>query len=83
MRRHANILTQIAQAQHASELLLDQRRDLRGLLGALNAKAMANGRAEDPALAELEREANKLLAQRPTPLEPLRRVVADYQERLL
>ena len=44
---------------------------------------MANGRAEDPALAELEREANKLLAQRPTPLEPLRRVVADYQERLL
>ena len=71
------------ESQHASELLLNQRRDLRGLLGALNAKAMANGRAEDPALAELEREANKLLAQRPTPLEPLRRVVADYQERLL
>jgi hypothetical protein len=70
-------------ARHASELLLNQRRDLRGLLGALNAKATANGRAEDPALAELEREANRLLAQRPTPLEPLRRVVADYQERLL
>ncbi len=68
---------------HVSEMLLDQRRDLRGLLGALKAKAMANGRAEDPALAELEREANTLLAQRPTPLEPLRRVVADYQERLL
>ncbi len=71
------------EAQYVSELLLNQRRDLRGLLGALNAKAMANGRAEDPALAELEREANKLLAQRPTPLEPLRRVVADYQEQLL
>ena len=68
---------------HASELLLNQRRDLRGLLGALKAKAMANGRAEDPALAELERAADTLLAQRPTPLKPLRRVVADYQERLL
>ncbi len=68
---------------HAGELLLNQRRDLRGLLGALKAKAMANGRAEDPALVELERAANTLLAQRPTPLEPLRRVVADYQERLL
>jgi len=68
---------------HASECLLNQRRDLRGLLGALKAKATANGRAEDPALAELERAADTLLAQRPTPLEPLRRVVADYQERLL
>jgi hypothetical protein len=68
---------------HASELLLNQRRDLRGLLGALKAKAMANGRAEDPALAELERAADALLAQRPSPLEPLRQVVADYQERLL
>ncbi len=68
---------------HVSEMLLDQRRDLRGLLGALKAKALANGRAEDPALAELESAANTLLAQRPTPLEPLRRVVADYQERLL
>ena len=37
------------EAHHASELLLNQRRDLRGLLGALKAKAMANGRAEDPA----------------------------------
>jgi hypothetical protein len=71
------------ESHHVSELLLNERRDLRGLLGALKAKAIANGRAEDPALAELEREANTLLAQRPTPLEPLRRVVADYQERLL
>ena len=71
------------ESHHVSELLLNERRDLRGLLGALKAKAIANGRAEDPALAELEREANTLLAQRPTPLEPLRRVVADYQERRL
>jgi len=71
------------ESHHVSESLLDQRRDLRGLLGALKAKAAANGRAEDPALADLEREANTLLAQRPTPLEPLRVVVADYQERLL
>jgi hypothetical protein len=66
-----------------SQLLLDERRDLRGLLGALKAKAMANGRAEDAALAELEFAANTLLAQRPTPLEALRSAVAEYQQHLL
>ncbi len=71
------------ESHRASKWLLDQRRDLRGLLGALKAKAVANGRAEDPALARLEREADTLLGQRPTPLEPLQRVVAEYQERLL
>ncbi len=70
-------------AQSAGELLLNQRRDLRGLLGALKAKAKANGRAEDPALAAIERDANELLATRPTPLEALQRLVTDYQQRLL
>jgi hypothetical protein len=71
------------QARQACQVLLDQRRDLRGLLGALKAKATANGRAEDPALVEIERTANDLLAARPTPLEALQRAVADYQQRLL
>ncbi len=71
------------ESQNAAESLLNQRRDLRGLLGALKAKAMANGRAEDPALAQIEQEANELLATRPTPLEALRCLVADYQQRLL
>ncbi|MGO9114885.1 MAG: hypothetical protein ACLP9L_37205 [Thermoguttaceae bacterium] len=71
------------EAQVAGELLLNQRRDLRGLFGALKAKALANGRAEDPALAAIEQQANELLATRPTPLEALQRVVADYQQRLL
>lgn len=70
-------------AQAAGELLLNQRRDLRGLLGALKAKAKTNDRAEDPALTALEQEANALLATRPTPLETLQRTVADYQQRLL
>ena len=71
------------EARSAAESLLNQRRDLRGLLGALKAKAKANGRAEDPALAQVEREANELLAARPTPLESLQRLVADFQQRLL
>ena len=71
------------QARIASQLLLNQRRDLRGLLGALKAKALANGRAEDPALAAIEQEANNLLATRPTPLEALQLAVAGYQQRLL
>ena len=71
------------EARFAAESLLNRRRDLRGLLGALKAKAKANGRAEDPGLAQVEREANDLLATRPTPLEPLQRLVADFQQRLL
>ena len=59
------------EALRAAESLLNQRRDLRGLLGALKAKAMANGRAEDPALVEIERTANQVLAARPTLLEAL------------
>ena len=82
MRWHANILTQIAQRGTPANCCSMSGAICVGC-SALNAKATANGRAEDPALAELEREANRLLAQRPTPLEPLRRVVADYQERLL
>jgi hypothetical protein len=70
-------------ARSAAESLLNRRRDLRGLLGALKAKAADNGRREDAALAEIEQKANDLLAARPTPLDRLERAVADYQQRLL
>jgi hypothetical protein len=77
------LLRQAEEARDAARAALDRRRDLRGLLGALRAKAAALGRAEDPALAALAREAEELLRRRPAPLAAAERVVAEYQRRLL
>jgi hypothetical protein len=76
-------LAQAAAAHRASASLLHERRDLRGLLDALKAKAAACGRSEDGELAALEGEARQLLYARPTPLARARQVVAEYQQRLL
>jgi hypothetical protein len=62
---------------------LRARRDLRGLLDALQAKAQACDRAEDPALGALAREAWRLLQTRPTPLTRLQELVREYEVRLL
>jgi hypothetical protein len=70
-------------ARRAGERLLRERRDLRGLLDALRAKASACGRSEDGELAALMNEAWLLLHSRPTPLPRARHLVAEYQKRLL
>jgi hypothetical protein len=67
----------------ASDRLLRQRRDLRGLLDALKAKAVANGRAEDPEASALAAEAWRLLHTRPSPLNRAQELVRDYEARLL
>jgi len=71
------------QTRAANEAPVRERRDLRGLLDALKAKARSNGRAEDAEAAALAQEAWQLLSSRPTPLDRARRLVADYQARQL
>jgi len=58
--------------------LLNRRRELRGLLDSLKAKAVDTGLAEDQALADLYRRAYALLYSRPTPLATAEKLVADY-----
>jgi hypothetical protein len=70
-------------ARAAHEAPLRARRELRGLLGALRAKAHACGRSEDAELAALGQEARQLLHSRPTPLARAERLVAEYEARLL
>jgi hypothetical protein len=76
-------LSQDEAAFEASDRLLRQRRDLRGLLGALKAKAAAVGRAEDPEASALAAEAWRLLHTRPSPLDRAQELVRDYEARLL
>jgi hypothetical protein len=74
----------VEEATHeANDAPLRTRRDLRGLLDALQAKARGNGRAEDVELDALAQRAWQLLHSRPTPLGEARRLVAEYQSRLL
>jgi hypothetical protein len=77
------LLRQAEEARDAARAALDRRRDLRGLLGALRAKAAALGRAEEPVLSALARHAEDLFRRRPTPLATAERVVTEYQRRLL
>jgi hypothetical protein len=70
-------------ARRANEAPVGARRELRGLLDALRAKAQACGRAEDVELAALGQEAWRLLHGRPTPLARAQQLVAEYEARLL
>jgi hypothetical protein len=66
-----------------AESALNRRRDLRGLIDALAAKAQLLGRAGDPELSGLAAQAFELLGRRPTPMQRAREVVKEYERRLL
>jgi hypothetical protein len=66
-----------------AESALNRRRDLRGLMDALAAKAQALGRARDPELSTLAGQAFELLGRRPTPMAQARQAVKEYESRLL
>ncbi len=61
---------------------LELRRELRGRLSALKAKATARGLAEDPRLRDLEQRASNLLHLRPTPLRDAVLLVSQFESRL-
>lgn len=66
-----------------AESALNRRRDLRGLMDALVAKAQLLGRADEPELSALATKAFELLGGRPTPMGRAREVVKEYEKRLL
>ena len=61
---------------------LDLRRELRGRLSALRAKAVARGVAEDAKLVPIAQKASDLLHARPTPIEEASWLVSQYEARL-
>ncbi len=66
----------------ANRAPLARRNELRGLLGAMAVKAAAAGRAEDPALTALHREAKVLLSVAPCDLAAAEVAVSAYQQAL-
>ncbi|AFZ25435.1 hypothetical protein Cylst_3280 [Cylindrospermum stagnale PCC 7417] len=62
--------------------LLQTRRELRGRLDALKAKALVRRLIEDAILAELAQQAKELLYMRPTPLDKAAELVSQYEKRL-
>ncbi|WP_193197382.1 hypothetical protein [Nostoc sp. MG11] len=70
------------QTYTANSAPLETRRELRGRLDALKAKALARGLIEDPHLAQLAEEAKQLLYTRPTALDKAAELVSRYEKRL-
>lgn len=70
------------QAHSFSQGLLDARKELRGRLEALRAKAANFGCCEDAALGELGRDITELIARRPSPLREIERLLASFQQTL-
>ncbi len=66
----------------ANRAPLETRRELRGRLEALKAKALARGRAEDPLLADLSAQAKQVLYTRPTDLVTAVALVTQYEKQL-
>jgi hypothetical protein len=70
------------QAYAVNNAPLQTRRELRGRLDALQAKALARRLIEDPILTELALQAKQLLYSRPTPLNKAAELVSQYEKRL-
>jgi hypothetical protein len=68
------------QVLDANRRPLERRHELRGLLGSYHAKAVATGRAEDAALAELHRAAHDLLWSAPCDLAAAELGIRHYVE---
>ena len=79
------VKAQLSDFHDANKAMLERREELRGLLGALQAKARAQaarGAVLDPALAALAHEAETLLHGRATPLDRATGLVTEYERRL-
>ena len=80
---HVNDLIAVEErACHENLAPLELRRELRGRLSALKAKANARGLSEDPRLAEIAERATSLLHVRPTPLRDAVILVSQFESRL-
>ncbi|MBW4613997.1 MAG: hypothetical protein KME21_12125 [Desmonostoc vinosum HA7617-LM4] len=72
----------VEQAYTVNNAPLETRRELRGRLEALKAKALARGLIEDVTLAELAEQAKQLLYTQPTPIDKATELVSRYEKRL-
>lgn len=82
----AQVLNRTSSAEsafQANDALLRERRDMRGLIEALKVRAGAEGMAEDAALAAMFAKVSKMLYSRPTPMTEARRLVKEYQDKVL
>lgn len=70
-------------AFQANDALLRERRDMRGLIQALKVRAASEGLAEDPVLTAMFAAVSQLLYSRPTPMTEARRLVKEYQDKVL
>ncbi|HME07645.1 MAG TPA: hypothetical protein VKG25_11360 [Bryobacteraceae bacterium] len=68
-----------ADANHQPVLL---RRELRGRLDALKAKAVAKGKSEDADLSRLGKQARSMLQTNPTSIDQAEQIVREYEKRL-
>lgn len=82
MTKAKSYLAAEQKAYTANQALLNTRAELRGRLDALQAKALARGRAEDARLFALAQSANQLLYTRPTPMEQAAELVSQYEKTL-
>lgn len=78
-----NRTSSAASAFQANDALLRERRDMRGLIEALKVRASAEGMAEDATLAAMFAKVSQLLYSRPTPMTEARRLVKEYQDKVL
>ncbi len=69
-------------ACHENLAPLQLRRELRGRLSALRAKASARGLAEDPRLTDIGQRASSMLHVRPTPLRDAVHLVSQFESTL-
>ena len=70
------------EARERNNAPLELRRELRGRLTALRAKAHAKGAAEDSRLVDLAQRAMTVLYAKPTPIDEATRLVQQYEARL-
>jgi hypothetical protein len=78
----AHLIEEEQTALDKNRVPLDLRRELRGRLSALKAKALARGVSEDAKLVPLAQKAGELLHARPTPIEEASWLVSQYEARL-
>jgi hypothetical protein len=76
------LLHQQRQAIAANQAPLQQRLELRGRLDALQAKAKAKGRAEDPQLSQWGSQAKEILYSRPSNLGEAIGLITAYEQLL-
>jgi hypothetical protein len=77
-----HLVTAAEETRARNNAPLELRRELRGRLTALRAKAHAKGAAEDSRLVDLAQRAMTVLYAKPTPIDEASRLVQQYEARL-